>query len=134
MNKFVLNFAQRLNLRSSNKHVALQNLAIYYTWKDIRKQSKNNKFKTITPPWNDNFESLARFYSRYSRLYRVQKEHQILTTNPPIHFCIHRIDNSVQKRGIYIRIRNAWKKESKLMKLIKKLGRSKWFIKWRILF
>ena len=30
-NKFVLNLSQRLDLRSSNKHVALQNLSIYYT-------------------------------------------------------------------------------------------------------
>ena len=28
-----LNFSQRLELRSSNKHVALQNLSISYTWK-----------------------------------------------------------------------------------------------------
>ena len=31
--KLVLNLSQRLDLRSSNKHVALQNLSIYYTWK-----------------------------------------------------------------------------------------------------
>ena len=31
--KFVLNLSQRLDLRSSNKYVALQNLSIYYTWK-----------------------------------------------------------------------------------------------------
>ena len=29
--KFVLNLTQRLDLRSLNKHVALQNLSIYYT-------------------------------------------------------------------------------------------------------
>ena len=29
--KFVLNLSQRLDLRSLNKHVALQNLSIYYT-------------------------------------------------------------------------------------------------------
>ena len=29
--KFVLNLSQRLDLRGSNKHVALQNLSIYYT-------------------------------------------------------------------------------------------------------
>ena len=40
--KFVLNLSQRLNLRSSNKHVALQKLSIYYTWKNIRKLYKNN--------------------------------------------------------------------------------------------
>ena len=43
--KFVLNFSQRLNLISPNKHVGLQNLFIYYTWKNIRKQYKNNKLK-----------------------------------------------------------------------------------------
>ena len=43
--KFVLNLSQRLDFRSSNKHVALQNLSIYYTWKNIRKQHKNNTLK-----------------------------------------------------------------------------------------
>ena len=54
--KFILNLSQRLDLRSSNKRVALQNLSIYYTWKNIRKQYKNNKLKIITPTWNDEFE------------------------------------------------------------------------------
>ena len=39
--KFVLDLSQRLHLKSSNKHVALQNLYIYYTWK-----SKDNNTKT----------------------------------------------------------------------------------------
>ena len=30
--KFALNLSQRLDLRSSNKIVALQNVSIYYTW------------------------------------------------------------------------------------------------------
>ena len=34
--KFVLNLSQRLDLRSLKKHVALQNLSIYYMWKNIR--------------------------------------------------------------------------------------------------
>ena len=46
--KFVLNFSQRLDLKSSNKHVTLQNLSIYHTLENIRKQykiiaSNNNK-------------------------------------------------------------------------------------------
>ena len=41
--KLLLNLSQSLNLRSSNKHVALQNLFFYYTWKNIRKQYKNKK-------------------------------------------------------------------------------------------
>ena len=43
--KFVLNLPQRLDLKSSNKHVALQNVSISYTWKNIREQYKNNKLK-----------------------------------------------------------------------------------------
>ena len=54
--KFVLNLPQRLDLKNSNKHVALQNLPIYYTWKNIRQQYKNNKLKIIAPLWNGEFE------------------------------------------------------------------------------
>ena len=43
-NKAVFNFSQRLDLRSSNKHVALQNLSIYYTRKNIQKKKS---IKTI---------------------------------------------------------------------------------------
>ena len=35
--KYVINFPQNLDLRSSAKHVALQNLSLVYTWKNIRK-------------------------------------------------------------------------------------------------
>ena len=45
--KFLLTLSQRLDLRSSDKHVALQNLSMYYTWKSIRKQYKNNNKKLI---------------------------------------------------------------------------------------
>ena len=61
--KCVLNLSQRLDLRSSNKHLVLQNLSIYYTWKNIRKQYKNNKLKIIAPTWNDEFELPNGFYS-----------------------------------------------------------------------
>ena len=34
---FVLNWSQRLDLKNSNKQIALQNLSIYYPWKNIKK-------------------------------------------------------------------------------------------------
>ena len=43
--KFVLNLSQRLDLRISNKYIALQDLSIYYLWKYIRQQCRNNKIK-----------------------------------------------------------------------------------------
>ena len=36
----ILNLSQRFYLKISNKKVALENLSIYYTWKNIRKQYK----------------------------------------------------------------------------------------------
>ena len=37
LHTFVFNLSRRLHVRSSNKHVTLQNLSIYYAWKNIRK-------------------------------------------------------------------------------------------------
>ena len=48
LHKFFLNLSQRLNLRSSNRHLVLF-LSIYYTWKNIMKQYKKNKLKIIAP-------------------------------------------------------------------------------------
>ena len=61
--KFVCDCSQKVDLRSSNTHVALRELSIYYTWKNIRKQCKNNKLKILAPTWNDEFELLDGSYS-----------------------------------------------------------------------
>ena len=54
--EYFLNLSQRLDLRSSNEHNAIQKLSIYYTWKNITKQYKNNKLKIIAATWNCKFE------------------------------------------------------------------------------
>ena len=54
--KFVLNLSQRLDLKSLNRHVALQNLNIYYTWKNIIEQYENNRLVIIASTWNYEFE------------------------------------------------------------------------------
>ena len=43
----VFNLSQILNLISSNKYVTIQNVSIYYTLKNIRKQYENNKLKIV---------------------------------------------------------------------------------------
>ena len=43
--KFLLDLPQRLEIRIPNKHAALQNLSIYYTSKNIRKQYQTIKLK-----------------------------------------------------------------------------------------
>ena len=42
--KFALSLPKRLDLKSSDKYVALQSVSIYYTWKNI-----DNSTKTINP-------------------------------------------------------------------------------------
>ena len=41
----LLNLRDKINLKRNDKYVALSNLSIYYSWKNIRKSYKNNKFK-----------------------------------------------------------------------------------------
>ena len=63
LHKFVLSLPQGLDLRGTNKHFALQNLSICYTWKNIRQEYKRNKLKVIAPTWNDEFELFNVSYS-----------------------------------------------------------------------
>ena len=35
-NKFVYNFTDKLTLKNPNKNIALANLSIYYTWKNVK--------------------------------------------------------------------------------------------------
>ena len=63
LQKFALNLLQRLNLKSLNKHVALQNLSNYDTWKNIRQQYKNNKLNMMASTQNDELELADGFYS-----------------------------------------------------------------------
>ena len=52
----VLNLTDKLDLRRGQKTVALSNLSIYYTWKNIKSSYNNNKFKISAPTWNEEFE------------------------------------------------------------------------------
>ena len=52
----ILKLTDKLYLRRSEKNIALSNLSIYYTWKNIKSSYNNNKFKISAPTWNDKFE------------------------------------------------------------------------------
>ena len=51
----LLNLTNKLDLRSE-KTVALSNLSIYYTWKNIKSSYNNNKFKISASTWNEEFK------------------------------------------------------------------------------
>ena len=54
--RFTLSLADKLNLKDTSKNMALANLSIYYTWKNIKSAYNNNKFKISAPTWNDEFD------------------------------------------------------------------------------
>ena len=43
--------------------MALSNLSIYCTWKNIKCEYNNNKFKISAPTWNETFHLPDCFYS-----------------------------------------------------------------------
>ena len=43
--RLLLSLTDKINLKRNDKFVASSNLSIYYTWKNIKKSYKNNKFK-----------------------------------------------------------------------------------------
>ena len=55
-NKFIYKFTGKLNLKNPTKNMALANLSIYYTWKNIKSEYNNNKFKILAQNWNDTFD------------------------------------------------------------------------------
>ena len=52
----ILKLTNKLDFRIGEKIIALSNLSIYYTWKNIKKSYNNNKFKISAPTWNDQSE------------------------------------------------------------------------------
>ena len=54
--RFKLDLTGKVNLKNSNKNMALANWSIYYTWKNIKSEYKNNKLKISAPIWNDTFD------------------------------------------------------------------------------
>ena len=52
-NVLVLKLTDKLDLRRGQKTVALSNLSIYYTWKNLKSSYNNNKFKISAPTWSE---------------------------------------------------------------------------------
>ena len=59
----ILNLTNKLDLRIGEKVIALSNLSIYYTWRNIKNSYNNNKFKISAPTWDNKFELPDGLYS-----------------------------------------------------------------------
>ena len=54
--RLLFNLTDKIDLRRKEKYVALSNLSIYYTQRNMKKSYKNNKFKISAPTQNEEFE------------------------------------------------------------------------------
>ena len=99
--------------------MALANLSIYYTWKNIKSAYNNNKFKISAPTWNDEFDladgscsvSDIQDYFKF-----IIKKYETLTENPPV-----QIYTNKTKNRIVFKIKRRYKLEflsSETMKLL----------------
>ena len=56
-NRFKYDLIDKLDLKNPNKNMALVNLSICYTWKNVKSTyNNNNKFKISAPAWNEFFD------------------------------------------------------------------------------
>ena len=112
--RFTLDLTVKLNLKNPNKNMALANLSIYYTWRNIKSEYKNNKFKISAPARNDTFD-LPDDYFEF-----VIKKHENLTKNPAV-----QIYPNKMKNRIYFRIKTGYKLELLTPETMKLLGSTK---------
>ena len=97
-NKFCYYFTNKCNHKGPNKNIALVNLNIYYTWKNIKSAYNNNKFKISVPKWNDEFDLPDVSYSisdRQDYFEYIIKKHDTISHNPPIQIFINKIKNQL---------------------------------------
>ena len=94
--RLLLNLSDRINLKRHAKYVALLNLSIYSTWKNIKKSYKNNKFKMSAFTWNKEFELRdgSYFVSDIQDYFEyIIKKHETVPDNPSIRIYENKIEN-----------------------------------------
>ena len=91
----VLKLTDKLALRRGQKTVALSNLSIYYTWKNVKSSYNNNKFKISLPTWSEEFKLPDGSYSVsdiQDYFEYILKKHSESVDNPLIRMYVNRIE------------------------------------------
>ena len=121
-NEFRYYFTNKLNLKNRNKTVALANLSIYYTWKNIKSEyTNNNKFKITAPTWDENLDIPDGSYNVQQIQdyfeFNIKKHETITDGNSPIKSYVNNIKNR-----IVLKIKTGYKLELLTNETTKLLG------------
>ena len=106
----VIKVTDKLDLRRGQKTVALSNLSICYTWKNLKRSHNNKKFKTSSPTWSEEFELPDGSYSVsdiQDYFEHILKKHSESVDNPSIRIYLNKIKNRITfkiKNGYYLEL------------------------------
>ena len=119
----ILKLTNKLDLKVGKKVIALTNLSIYYTWKNIKGSYNNNKFEISAPTWNDKFELPDGFYSVsdiQGYFEYILKKHGENIDKPSVQIYVNKIENRVT-----FKIKNGYSLELLTPETMKLLGSTK---------
>ena len=88
-------------MRRGENRIALSNLNIYYTCKNIKSSYNNNKFKISAPTWNDEFELPDGSYSIsdiQDYFEYILKKHGENIDNPSVKIYVNKTENRITFR------------------------------------
>ena len=118
--RFKYNIIDKLDFKNPNKNMALANLSIYYTWKNIKSIYNNNKFKISAPTWNNTFDLPDGSYNiaaiQNYREYLIKQQEAIADTAPILIYA-NKISNT-----ILFKIKTGYKLELLSKETMKLLG------------
>ena len=106
----VLKLTDKLDLRRGQKSVALSNLSIHYTWKNIKGSYNNNKFKISAPTLSEEFKLPDGSYSIsdiQDYFEYILKKHSENVDNPSIKRYVNKTENRITfkiKSGYYLEL------------------------------
>ena len=97
-NRFKDDLINKLDLKNSKKNMALVNLSIYYTWKNVKSIYKNNKYKISAPTWNETFDlpdGLNNILEIQDYIEYIIKKHETIGKNAPILIYANTVNNRI---------------------------------------
>ena len=122
-NRFKYDLIDKVDLKNPNENMALGNLSIYYTWKNVKSTYNNNNFKISAPSWNETFDLPDGSYNiseMQGYIEYIIKKHETIGENATILIYANTINNR-----IVFKIKSGYKLELLSKETMKLLGSTK---------
>ena len=113
----ILNLTNKLDLRIGEKIIALSNLSIYYTWKNIKNSHNNNKSKISDQHGMINLNCQM---NSVSDIQYILKKHGEDIDKPSVQIHVNKIENKVT-----FKIKNGYSLKLLTPEIMKLLGSTK---------